>query len=1046
MHDRETRVSGDLPKYFCTGPLTARLPDRVIPGPGRMTKRDDEDLAHTATAASGDARETTPLDAPTLGRYRLERKLGEGGMGVVHAAFDPDLERRVALKVLRVDDRSGSSEARQRLLLEARAMARLTHPNVVVVHEVGNAHGRDYVAMELIDGDSVSDWLRAAKRDPEAILSAFLAAGRGLAAAHAANLVHRDFKPHNILRGHDGRVVVTDFGLARGLDTLPAIKPDAFETTIDAANAANAANTPSSLSGLTLTGSVLGTPAYMAPEQWNAQTIGPAADQFAFCVALWEALVGERPYRGDTVEQLKAAVERGPESLDASRLPRQLRKAVLRGLDPDPDKRWPSMNALLARLARKQRSRLAIVLVAGGAALAAVGIAVSVTRSNGNVAPPLCPPAARDVATVWSPSVRQRLAGRGDLVTVIDANTKAWSTARATACITHETDKLACLDGSLARTDAIVRATANVSGKLSDQLAGLLVAPSVCSVTSPPRLTVTPNAETVAALTFYAGSHPGKTVADEASAAAFAAKPGLDPCARAFALLAVDQITTDVPRGKAATLEAITAADACGDDRLRADAILAEYLYEAESPTVGPRGIAALQKASVAVKRVAQPDLAARIDTARATYAAQQGHWDEAFAAAQTALDEVASSGPLARLRAVRLIDGLRFQRNTAGDMAAVRALVAKWRPVAVALHDDRIIDGLDQSDAYARLFLGEDLASAHADIDRLWRKHHPQNTSAPLLRGTVVDERGVPVVGATVAVGTKIFADAIGPLPFGVDTGDFQTTVTDEHGAYALAAVSPKAMIVAQSDPRHRSDGIRAEPNLRIVVHATRRIAGNVALGATPSTRAFVMASLANAHEPGRFVMSPIGADGTYALEGVTTAEIKIGVATWGAAESTSIGFQVVPAGNANLHLALAAAQSERTLDVIVRSRTASPFESAQVFVLSGKHAFATIGELTANHHLLGLQVRWAQPIVGEAVPANARGLTHSGDLVAHFTDVSGGEVSACVMGLNIDVADPVASRAVTAHNEELVVSCATPEAKAAAIVVEAPEQKRFD
>jgi len=206
-------------------------------------------------------------------------------------------------------------------------------------------------------------------------------------------------------------------------------------------------------------------------------------------------------------------------------------------------------------------------------------------------------------------------------------------------------------------------------------------------------------------------------------------------------------------------------------------------------------------------------------------------------------------------------------------------------------------------------------------------------------------------------------------------------------------------------------------------------------------------MASLANAHEPGRYiVMSPIGADGSYALEGVTTAEIKIGVATWGAAESTSIGFQVVPAGNANLHMALAATQSERTLDVIVRSRTASPFESAQVFVLAGKHAFATAGEMSANHHLLGLQVRWAQPIVGEAIPADARGLTRSGDLVAHFTDVSAGEVSACVLGLNIDVADPVASRALTVHGDELLVSCVTPEAKAAAIVVEAPAQKRFD
>jgi tRNA A-37 threonylcarbamoyl transferase component Bud32 len=1019
-----------------------------------MTKRDDEDeLARTATAAgdaaSGDARPaTTPLDAPTLGRYRLEHKLGEGGMGVVHAAFDPDLERRVALKVLRVDDRSGSNEARQRLLREARAMARLTHPNVVVVHEVGNAHGRDYVAMELIDGDALSEWLRGEKRAPDEILAAFLAAGRGLAAAHAANLVHRDFKPHNILRGKDGRVVVTDFGLARGVDALPRGKADAFETTIELRHAASSTSTPSSLSGLTVTGSVLGTPAYMAPEQWNAQTVGPAADQFAFCVALWEALVGERPYRADTVEQLKAAVERGPGALDASRLPRPLRTALRRGLDPDPAKRWPSMNALLARLARTPRPRLAIGLAAAAAAVAAVAIVVAVTRSRGGLAAPPCVPAARDVATVWSPLVRQRVAAdRGELVKAIDANTAGWTTARAAACSAHDTEQLACLDGVLARTDAIIRAMATVSGRLSDQTAGMLVAPSVCAAKPPPRLTFTPSDDTVAALALYVGSHPGRTVADEAEAAAVAAKPGLDPCSRAIALLAVDQITTDIPRGKAATLEAITAADACGDDRLRADAILAEFLYEAEQPTVGPRGIAALQKASVAVKRVAQPDLVARIDETRASYAAQQGHWDEAFVAAQAAIDELADR-PRAELRAVGVLDGLRFQRNAAGDMAAVRATIAKWRPVAIALHEDHLVDGLDQTDAYARLFLG-DLASAHVDIDRLWRKHlHPPDASAPVFRGTVVDEHGAAVAGATVAVGSVIFVDAIGPLPFGSGPIDLRTAVTDAHGGYAIAGVPAKALIVAQTDARHRSEGMRAEPNMRLVLRATRRIAGNVALGGTPSTRTFVMATLANSPDPGRcVVMSPIAPDGSYALDGVTTAELKVGVATWGAAESTSIGFQLVPPGAADLpSLPLAISQSARTLDVIVRSRTSSPFESAQVFTLAGKHAFATVAEMSLNHHLLGMQVRWAQPIVGEAIPADARGLTRAGDLVAHFTDVRAGEISICVIGLNVDLADPVASRTINAHRDELVLSCVTPDPKAPAIVVEAPAQKRFD
>src|SRR5512139_325897 len=177
----------------------------------------DDELARTATApvGSSEPRAAAPADpvGSTLGKYKLERELGSGGMGVVHAAFDPDLERRVALKVLR--DSAGSSEARKRLLREARAMARLQHPNVVTVHEVASANGRDYVAMEMIDGQSLAEWMRAEQRPEHEIIDAFVAAGRGLAAAHAEGIVHRDFKPHNILRHRNGRIAVTDFGLAR---------------------------------------------------------------------------------------------------------------------------------------------------------------------------------------------------------------------------------------------------------------------------------------------------------------------------------------------------------------------------------------------------------------------------------------------------------------------------------------------------------------------------------------------------------------------------------------------------------------------------------------------------------------------------------------------------------------------------------------------------------------------------------------------------------------------------------------------------------------
>ncbi|HEX8111786.1 MAG TPA: serine/threonine-protein kinase, partial [Kofleriaceae bacterium] len=175
----------------------------------------EQDIGRTATEAASAAAAVGTAEelGATLGRYRLEHKLGAGGMGVVHAAFDPVLERRIALKVL--NSATATLEARDRLLREARAMARLTHPNVVTVYEVGTATGRDFVAMELVHGETLAAWLRAGQRTPAAILDAFLAAGRGLAAAHAAGIVHRDFKPDNVMVSADGSVRVLDFGLAR---------------------------------------------------------------------------------------------------------------------------------------------------------------------------------------------------------------------------------------------------------------------------------------------------------------------------------------------------------------------------------------------------------------------------------------------------------------------------------------------------------------------------------------------------------------------------------------------------------------------------------------------------------------------------------------------------------------------------------------------------------------------------------------------------------------------------------------------------------------
>ncbi|HEX5061814.1 MAG TPA: protein kinase, partial [Kofleriaceae bacterium] len=253
-----------------------------------------------------------------LGKYRLDRILGEGGMGVVWAAHDPDLERAVAIKVLRYAQ--AAQQLRQRLLREARAMAKLKHPNVLTVYEVGTVGDRDYIAMELVDGKSLDEWLALGPTQDE-IWTAVLAAGRGLAAAHEAGVVHRDFKPHNVLRSRGGRVLVTDFGLARGMlaadeaamtpqiDLDPKITP--FENTVEA-KPATPIPTKSSPSRdsvldspLTQTGALIGTPAYMAPEQYSGAPPDPRTDQFAFCVTAWQALTGERPFRGSSLDEMR---------------------------------------------------------------------------------------------------------------------------------------------------------------------------------------------------------------------------------------------------------------------------------------------------------------------------------------------------------------------------------------------------------------------------------------------------------------------------------------------------------------------------------------------------------------------------------------------------------------------------------------------------------------------------------------------------------------------------------------------------------------------
>ncbi len=357
-----------------------------------------------AAVAMGQAEET-PLPG-AIGRYRINAKIGEGGMGVVYAAFDPELQRDVAVKLIRADQFRGNLQAASdRLRREAQITAQLAHPNVVTIYDVGESEGGVYIAMEHVDGPSLARWIHQDARTRREVITMFFGAGRGLAAAHDAGLIHRDFKPSNVLVG-DRRARVVDFGLAHdgpvrsrpvrpGADALSTAPSDSgrgrLDDVLSTATGQTSVTTTTSgevtitsvgdgpgdeiitLSGLsgdsltvtiegdepvtiegsvTSTGHFVGTPAYMAAEQFLGADADARSDQFSFCVSLYEGLYAERPFAGTTASEIARNVVAGtvrPVPARA-RVPGWLRNILLRGLDPDPAQRHDSVKALLASI------------------------------------------------------------------------------------------------------------------------------------------------------------------------------------------------------------------------------------------------------------------------------------------------------------------------------------------------------------------------------------------------------------------------------------------------------------------------------------------------------------------------------------------------------------------------------------------------------------------------------------------------------------------------------------------------------------------------
>ena len=401
--------------------------------------------------------------ADRYGRYVVLSCLGAGGMGEVFAAWDPELDRRVALKRLKVDD--GREGHRARLIREAQAMARLRHPNVVAVHDVGSREGEVFIAMEFVDGQTLRQWAKD-EHGWQEIVDVYVQAARGLAAAHAEGLVHRDFKPDNAMVDREGRVQVLDFGLVAAVgDVSEERRPQPDDDPL--------------VTPLTATGTLMGTPAYMAPEAFEGGTVDARSDQFALCVGLFEALHGHRPFAGSSFAVLHQRVTGGKIERASDRvMPPWLEQVVRRGLSTEPGDRFASMDELIAALVQdpgRARRRKVIASMGALTIAAAVGAAWWIEGAPQR----RCADADAPVAEVWNDARRAELATAFQ-VTELPFAADNWAAAEAVlfrratalgaayreACRATHVERIQseaaldqrrlCLDGQRRRLDALL--------------------------------------------------------------------------------------------------------------------------------------------------------------------------------------------------------------------------------------------------------------------------------------------------------------------------------------------------------------------------------------------------------------------------------------------------------------------------------------------------------------------------------------------------------------------------------------------------------------
>ena len=1007
-----------------------------------------------------------------VNRFIIQAPLGAGGMGVVYVADDPVLGRKVALKLIHADYCGGpaSEEWRVRLIREARAIARLSHPNVITVHEIGLDGDRPHLAMELVEGNTLRSWLTASPRSWHDIVVVFINAGRGLLAAHQAGLVHRDFKPDNVLIGHDGRIRVTDFGLAY---PLPGLDRDGPEEP--------APEEPGKTSGavgsdgkdlqerLTRTGALVGTPGYLAPEVLCGCTADFASDQFAYCVALWEALAGERPYPGPTFGDLRRQMAKGPAMLNASKIPRRLRRILRRGLDPDPTNRWSNMDALLTQvrasvrgdlieglIVRIERNR-GIALAVGVGALLATGVMVAAMPAEGElVAGQLCEPPALDPAQVWSPKAHAGVGKQTAAAALLDQEIAAWGTARVSACKLEpvlRAPRLSCLDAVLARIDVVARGVRVHRDGPQIDAGALLINPKVCEQARVPRLMTNTSPEFFDVVAAWL-AHTATPISLPAWAAgALVARAAADPCASSLAHVLAAEIQKTIAERSSQLDEAQQEAERCGDDRVLAETAIATARYTSESEWLSTMGAAKLRLAEVTAHRVDQRDLTAQLDLVRLEAAARAENIDEAIARGFAAMEGFATRGRLrAEISAGLMVLRLRQIRATTADLTAVPDLLAQWRARCVARlgEDDEIVRVLDTRVA-EWAFAHEDVASAHAQLERL--RHQRPNEKPYRVAGRVVDPHGKPVVGARVTAGRSLRGDSVGAAVSGlrpyavhvVEADSMRSTKTGFDGRFEIFDALEDSVVIAElgglrSSPEAIADGVE----LRLA--PTSRLEGRVDLaGEAPTKVRVTVRDVARVSLTSRYeLIAPVAPDGSFRVDGVPRHEVRVFAAIDGLTQHLLSGTSLVVRSPTVLGIALSLARSKRVVHVIVRNTAATKLTNAEVLVLSGRVRSMSFLGLKQQFRGGSINIRFARKIEGEHLPSQLVQVAQLGDLFARMTEVPEGVATACALALP-ERSDDEFVRKSNTHLDKLQVICIEIPQNAELVMIEVPPPPRL-